>query len=217
MSIGNTKDNGNKGNNFPYQLASLQLLDQILTAISSSSSIDYELRTTSYKAIANGAGYSTGDFINRIDCINPATGLITSTIWFNETTGATIAAPPIGDLTPYIPPSAVTVNNLPVSLGQATMANSLAVVIASDQSSVPVTLPSTGRTPSLTRATGAGTVAAGAYSVSVYNAGTANATWLGSTLKPGEQLSYTAPVNDTLGAFAYTASVTAELVITTIV
>ena len=29
MSIGNTKDNGNKGNNFPYQLAVLQLLEQI--------------------------------------------------------------------------------------------------------------------------------------------------------------------------------------------
>lgn len=29
MSIGNTKDNGNKGNNFPYQLSVLELLGQI--------------------------------------------------------------------------------------------------------------------------------------------------------------------------------------------
>lgn len=29
MSIGNTKDNGNKGNNFPYQRAVLELLGQI--------------------------------------------------------------------------------------------------------------------------------------------------------------------------------------------
>ena len=77
--------------------------------------------------------------------------------------------------------------------------------------------PSTTRTPSLTRVTTAGTVAAGAFSVSVYNAGTTDGVWLGATIKAGEQFTYTAPGNDTLGAFAYTASATAELVITTIV
>lgn len=30
MSIGNLKDQGNKGNNFPYQLKNLQLLGQIV-------------------------------------------------------------------------------------------------------------------------------------------------------------------------------------------
>lgn len=39
MSIGNLRDSGNKGNNFPYQLANLRLLDDILLAISSSSPI----------------------------------------------------------------------------------------------------------------------------------------------------------------------------------
>ena len=34
MSIGNLKDQGNKGNNFPYQLKNLQLLGQIATAVS---------------------------------------------------------------------------------------------------------------------------------------------------------------------------------------
>ena len=33
MSIGNLKDNGNKGNNFPYQLGTLQLLDLILGGV----------------------------------------------------------------------------------------------------------------------------------------------------------------------------------------
>lgn len=32
MSVGNLKDQGNKGNNFPYQLAVLKLLDAILAA-----------------------------------------------------------------------------------------------------------------------------------------------------------------------------------------
>jgi hypothetical protein len=31
MSVGNLTDSGNKGNNFPYQLAVLQLLEQIAT------------------------------------------------------------------------------------------------------------------------------------------------------------------------------------------
>lgn len=35
MSIGNLKDYGNKGNNFPYQLRNLQLLGDILTSLSS--------------------------------------------------------------------------------------------------------------------------------------------------------------------------------------
>lgn len=34
MSIGNLRDQGNKGNNFPYQLAVLKLLDAILAATS---------------------------------------------------------------------------------------------------------------------------------------------------------------------------------------
>ena len=36
MSIGNTNTQGNKKNNFPYQLASLQLLGDILTAVNAS-------------------------------------------------------------------------------------------------------------------------------------------------------------------------------------
>lgn len=104
------------------------------------------------------------------------------------------------------------------TLGQKTMANSTPMVIASDQSSIPVTQATTVRTPSLLRAVAAGTVAAGARSVSVFNAGTTNGVWLGATIKPGEQFNYDAGgQGDTLGAFAYTASATAELVIATIV
>jgi hypothetical protein len=74
------------------------------------------------------------------------------------------------------------------------------------------------RTPSLTRAVVAGAVAAGARSVSVYNAGTTAGVWLGASIEPGEQFSYDAGgQGDTLGAFAYTASATAILVITTVV
>lgn len=119
MSIGNTKDNGNKGNNFPYQLKNLQLLACIHDAI-----------------IAGGGG----------GCC-----------------------------------------------------------------------PAVVRTPSLLRASAPGVVPAGARSVSVFNAGLVNGTWLGAVIKPGEQFNYDAGSNlDTLLAFAYDGTGT-ELVITSVV
>lgn len=69
------------------------------------------------------------------------------------------------------------------------------------------------KTPVLIRATGAGTVAAGAISVSVYNAGMANGTVLGQTIKPGETLTWSTYPVDTLAAVAYDGTGT-ELVIT---
>ena len=75
------------------------------------------------------------------------------------------------------------------------------------------------RTPSLTRATGSGTVAAGARSISVYNSGTAAGSILGvaSNILPGEAFDFSAGgEDDVLGSFAYNATGT-TLVITTIV
>jgi hypothetical protein len=141
MGVGFDNTNGSKHDNFKWQLSVLQILGQINTSVQASgggSGIDYELRVTQYKANKVGTGYTIGDFISRTDIINAGTGVIVSTLWFNETTGLTIAAPPIADIDPFIPPESVTVSNLPASLGQKTMAGSLGVVIASDQSAVPV-------------------------------------------------------------------------------
>lgn len=246
MSVSNDNTYGNKKNNMPFQLAMLQLLGQISNNTLGSNQ-DYELITYNYRAIAAGPGYAINDFITRTQIVFVPTGNLISTLWFNQTTGVAIVAPLITNLVAVAPPSAVTVNNLPTVLGQALMINSLAVTIASDQSAIPVTNPnldvllstrnaeatqllvktavdaintkltSTVRTPSLVRATGAGTVAAGARAVSVYNAGNANGTWLGVTIKQGEQLSYDAGAQgDTLSAFAYDGTGT-ELVITSIV
>lgn len=195
MSIGNLKDNGNKGNNFPFQLGTLQILDAILKAIiASGPNVDREFRITTYKATATvaAAGYSINDIISRTDIIDVSSATIISTLWFNETTGLSIAAPLIGNITPYTPNTAVTVN----TIGAFTL---------------------TTRTPALLRTTGSGSIAAGARSISVYNAGNANGTCLGITIKPGEQFSYDAGAQgDTLSAFAYDGTGT-ELVITTVV
>lgn len=71
------------------------------------------------------------------------------------------------------------------------------------------------KTPTLTRTSVAGTVAAGAISVSVYNAGNANGTVLGQTIKPGESFTWSTYARDTLAAVAYNGTGT-ELVITKI-
>jgi hypothetical protein len=112
MSIGNTKTQGNKGNNFPFQLRTLQLLGAINDSIAALPGVDYETRTTTYQAIANGTGYSSGDIIVRYDIIDVATSTLSATVWFNQTLQTTITPAPLpGDLTPISPPSGVTVLN----------------------------------------------------------------------------------------------------------
>jgi hypothetical protein len=111
MSIGNLKDQGNKGNNFPYQLKTLQLLGAINDSIAALPGVDYETRTTTYQATASGTGYSSGDIIVRYDIIDVATSTVTSTVWFNQTLQTTITAPAPGNITPISPPSGVTVLN----------------------------------------------------------------------------------------------------------
>ena len=77
------------------------------------------------------------------------------------------------------------------------MANSVPVTIANDQEGIVVT-------PSLSRPTAAGTVAAGARSVSIANVGVEDGEVLGETLGPGETVTFDAgSLNNTLAAVAY--------------
>jgi len=59
MSIGNLKDYGNKGNNFPWQYKMLQGLDALLTAFSSSgtSYLAPQSRTTQIARVSNAGNY----------------------------------------------------------------------------------------------------------------------------------------------------------------
>lgn len=114
MSIGNTKDQGNKGNNFPYQLRTLQLLSSINDGIAALPGVDYETRTSTYQAVCTicGPGYSNGDIIIRYDIIDVATSTLAAEMWFNQTLQTTITPPPApADLTPISAPSGVTVLN----------------------------------------------------------------------------------------------------------
>ena len=60
MSIGNLKDYGNKGNNFPWQYKMLQGLDALLSAFSSSgtSYLAPQQRTTQIARVSNSFSYT---------------------------------------------------------------------------------------------------------------------------------------------------------------
>lgn len=138
MSIGNLKDSGNQGNNFPWQLKMLQGLQGIINELQGT--LDVEI-------------------------VGP--------------------------------------------LGQQVMADSVSVVVASDQVGVE-------RTPNFLRPSGIfGNTPVGIFSVSFASVGTANATVGGMILKPGETLNLDAgAINNTLGVIAYDTTLAgAELII----
>lgn len=94
-------------------------------------------------------------------------------------------------------------------LGQQVMADSVSVVVASDQAGVE-------RTPNFLRPSGVnGNTPADIFSVSFASVGTANATVGGMILKPGETLNLDAgAINNTLGVIAYDTTLAgAELII----
>lgn len=191
MSIGNLKDNGNKGNNFSYQLAVLNLLDQINNSISALPGVDYETRTTTYQATAAGPGYSIGDILVRYDIINVNTGSIATTVWFNQTTQSVITAPAPGNITPVEAPSSVTVINTP---------------------SNPVHVNQVGisRLPAVVNALANGSTTAGAKSVSLWFRGN-NGTLNGVPMPNNAIMSFTADQGSTIGAIPFTVPNTGEV------
>jgi len=160
MSIGDLKDYGNKGNNFPWQLKVLQGLQCICDEV---------------KAI----NIDTDDLEQLLaDLIAELQGGIDVTI----------------------------VN----PLGQDIMDNSVSVTLANNQLGI-------ARTPGIIRPTGSGnvnSVATTFFSVSVANVGSANGTVLGTTIKPGEVLNFSADaVNNYFTSFAYNATGTEFIII----
>ena len=242
MSIGNLKDQGNKGNNFPYQLRTLQLLAQIDASVNAIPGVDFVTRTTTYSVTnANPGQYNLGDILVRYDIIDIVTNLVVSTIWFNQTQGTNLlVAPLVGDYVPITPPSTVFVGNLgggnavniqdggnsitvdgvfwqatqPVSVASLPLPAGAAT--ETTLGAVNTKLTSSARTPNLIRATGIGTIALQVYSFSVANVGSLNGTILGQTIKPGETLNFDAgDLNNyyTAGTISYNGTGTELLII----
>lgn len=210
MSIGNLKDNGNKGNNFPYQLSVLQLLDQIAQSTTTPCCPTAATEATLQQVLA--AVQSGSLFFNNLvidqggvgcpaNCptyseVKVWNGVGFTTTYYNAS-GAVVV--PVGPLV-YVNPQYV-LNDIYLQL----------IAINANTTNTPVTL-----TPTIVRATGVGTIGAGAKSISVYNAGAADGTVLTVTVKPGESYTWSTSLKgETLAAVAYNATGT-ELVITTL-
>lgn len=207
MSKGNTKTEGNKGNNFPWQWSMLQTLGNISDSVAPPSGLATEATAI---AILN-ATVATQD-IEILLVRDTVTDIVYKQV-VTYTSGVPVVTYEAVDGTPFVPvnpmeyldPSAVLNLMLVESIDQGTTLDSI------NGRFTPVV-----RTPGMLRVTSAGaaTVTAGKQSVSFLNYGLTDATLLGQTLLSGEKLSWSVEdQKDTLGAFAYNAD-TSSLLIT---
>lgn len=218
MSVGNLKTNGNKGNNFPYQIASLQLLDQILQAILAGgggggacpcpSNAQESTLLQVLGALQNGQEFEQALVMDLggSGCPGNCPTYIQIRIWdtvnhvflppvYYDASGAVVV--PVGPLQ-FLNPQFVLENIL--------------TQVTSINSNIPAAAV---RNTTLLRTSAAGTILIGARSVTIANTGAANGLALGSTVKPGESFTWSAGENDTLNAISYDGTGT-ELVITTV-
>lgn len=206
MSIGNLKDQGNKGNNFPYQLAVLQLLDQIANGGGGGGGCCPTAATEAtlqqvLAAIQGGSLFFNNLVIDQggVGCpascptyseVNVWNGVNFTTTYY-DASGAVVI--PVGPLV-YVNPQYV-LNDI---LLQVTSINT-----------------ATARTPAMFRASATGVITAGKRSVSISNAGSANGAVMGTILRPGEIVTFDAgSLKDTLGVITYDGTGTDLLIIT---
>lgn len=172
MSIGNLKDYGNKGNNFPWQLKMLIgqqcACDNLIGINTNTVNVD-SLLNQILTAIQAGTEYEAALVIDANDVTwleiriyNAGTGTFDPPVYYLA-----------GTNTPGTPLAPITYINPNTYLAQ----------IVSNTSAV-------GRTPNYIRTSAAGTVAPITYSLSIANVGSGNGTFLGATIKPGESVSF---------------------------
>lgn len=191
MSIGNLKTDGGKGTNWPWQYRMLKGLEGIINAINTTAEAqEYEAKVVNINCTGDPF---TGDRLYlEVRVFDVDTGQFNTPVYYLP-----------GDDTEYLLTDFATCTitypdaDVPYTLGQKDMANSVPVTIANDQEGIVVT-------PSLSRPTTSGTVTAGARSVSIANVGVEDGEVLGETLAPGETITFDAgAVNNSLGAIAY--------------
>jgi hypothetical protein len=108
---------------------------------------DYDTTETVWEIVANGTGYAVGDIVSQFTLITQGPPIaVAGVLWFNQTSQLGISAPLSGHRR-RIGALAATestldaLNDKIAPLGQAIMAQSNPVVIASNQSAVPIALP----------------------------------------------------------------------------
>ena len=221
MSIGNTKEYGNKGNNFPFQLKSLQGLqcacDQ-LQAINGNTDQVEGLLTLISNLLQNGQDYES-------TIVEDANG----DLWLEvRVWNGTSFDPPVyyaaGTSTPGTPVAPLTYINSATYLAQI-VSNTTGIAteatladVETNTADTVIKLTAQTRVPNIIRITGtAATISDDIFSISFSNVGTANATINTEILKPGETINFDAGVLNNYypaSSFAYnTTTAGAELLI----
>lgn len=172
MSIGNLKDSGNQGNNFPWQLKMLLgqqcACDALEDLVNNTDDIENYL-VQILAAIQAGTDYEAALVVDSANVT-----WLEIRVW-NGTTFDPAVYYQAGSNTSGTPAFPITYIN----------PNTYLATLVSNTTSVT-------RTPILLRATGSGTIAPLVYDFSVSNVGNANGTILGGTIKPGETLNFSA-------------------------
>ena len=208
MSIGNLKDQGNKGNNFPYQLRNLQLLGEIAdnTAVPCCPTAATEATLLQVlNSLQQGQAYTQALVTDQggVGCPTNCPTYLEIRVWngvsfdapiYYDASGAVVI--PVGPLA-FVNPQYVLEN------------------ILIQDTAIATALTST-RTPNILRTQVAGAIAPAVYSASFYNAGTTNADVMGVVLAAGETVNFDAGGSAnkfTAGSLTYIGSATSELLI----
>ena len=200
MSIGNLKDSGNQGNNFPWQLKMLlgqQCACDELAAINANTD-QVEFLLSSILTTLQASTEYEAKFV--VDTCNGDTVYLEVRVWNPDTsTWGPITYYLPGSATPVVPPGASTPGCLVYTDPSAVLALILGAIQAQtpiltaievDTTNIDTKLASAVRTPNMLRATSSGTIAPVVYDFSVSNVGSANGTILGQTIKPGETINF---------------------------
>ena len=210
MSIGNLKDYGNKGNNFPWQLKMLIgqqcACDNLVDINTNTVNVD-SLLNQILTAIQAGTEYEAALVIDANDVTwleiriyNAGTGTFDPPVYYLA--GTNTPGTPLAPIT-YINPNtylAQIVSNTTGLATETTLSN-----IDSNVSQINLNTSAVSRTPVYFRTTTSGTIAAVTYSFSIANVGTGNGTFLGDTIKPGESVNFGADgINNSYAASTFT-------------
>ena len=210
-SIGNLKNSGLKGNNWPWQYKMLQGLQGIIDVISSTANgSEYEAKVVNIDCPGDPGDPFTGERVYlEVRTWNTVTGGFTDIKYYEP-----------GDINnPLLPADVANCtityaeSEVPYTLGQKIMAESVPVTLASDQLGIARTtgmIRPINTSGDVNTEPGASTF----FSVSVANVGSVDGTVLGQTIKPNESLNFSADaVNNYFTSFAYNATGTEFIII----
>jgi hypothetical protein len=216
MSIGNLKDSGNQGNNFPWQLKMLLgqqcACDALQEVVANTDDVE-PLLIQILAAIQAGTDYEAALVVDSADVT-----WLEIRVW-NGTTfdppvyylaGSNTSGTPAFPIT-YINPNTYLAQIVSNTTGLATETTWLSV--DSNAAQLVTNTTSVTRTPGIATLTGAGLTTAGVYSFSIANIGSASGLVGGESIPAGMTVSFDGgSLNNTLGSISYDATGTTFII-----